>query len=146
MTRRLAAALIILMVSAPAFAQKVTEVKPGTPLRKTLLDALRPRIEKAFRQKVKFEVRRLRTDGEWAFLDGMALQPNGKPIDLAKTPFKDEMDAMDGPTVFVLMRKKSGRWSVITEAIGPTDLAWSDWDARFGVPRAVLGKNPKVPG
>jgi hypothetical protein len=97
----------------------------------------------AFAQKLKFQVHRLRTDGEWAFLDGVALSPKtGKPIDLAKTPFKKDRDAMDGPTVLALLRKKVGRWKLVPNAlaIGPTDVAWSDWDARFGVPRAVLGK------
>ncbi len=138
---------MVLVLGACAFAQKpVTEVKPGSPLRKTLLESIRPHFEKAFRQKIKFQVNRLRTDGEWAFLDGVALGLNGKPVDLKTTPFKNDMNAMDGPTVFALLRKKAGRWKLLTDAIGPTDVAWSDWDARFGAPRAVLGKNPKVPG
>jgi hypothetical protein len=144
---RLALTLIVLALGASAFAQKpVTEVKPGSPLRKTLLESIRPHFEKAFGQKIKFQVSVLRTDGEWAFLSSTALGKNGKPVDLKTTPFKKEMDAMDGPTVYALLRKKAGRWKLVTEAIGPTDVAWSGWDSEFGVPRAVLGKNPNVPG
>ena len=139
-------ALALLALQTASLAQKPSPYAVGTsaPLRRVLLDAIRPTIEKAMAQKVKFQVRRLHANAEWAFLDGVALQMNGKPVDLKKTPFKNE-EPMDGPTVFALLRKKAGRWRVVTHSIGPTDLVWSGWDSEFGVPGAILGKNPKIP-
>lgn len=137
--------LAALALAAAAIAQKPNplEVKPGNPLRKLLLDTLRPRVEKEMRQKVKFEVRTLNANKEWAFFGGQALQLNGKPVDLKTTQYKDEVDAMDGPTVYALLRKKGKAWVIVEYMVGPTDVGWSDWDEKTGAPSAVLGLDKK---
>lgn len=143
---RLALATVLLALGVRAFADDPLVIKTGNPLRKTLLDALRPTIEKDLSQKIKFEVWTLRANKEWAFFGGQALQfKSGKPVDLKTTRYKD-IEPMDGPSVFALLRKKNNKWQMVTFIIGPTDVAWAGWDSEFGVPRAVLGKNPKVPG
>lgn len=144
--RTVLVALALLSLSSDMYAQKVSPFAVGasTPLRRTLLNTVRPTVEKAMAQKVKFQVRRLNANAEWAFLDGIALQPNGKPVDLKQTPFKN-VEPMDGPTVFALLRKKAGHWRIVTYSIGPTDVVWSGWDEEFGVPGALLGKTRNVP-
>ena len=146
MTRKIAlVALAWLALLGPSHAQKPYKYAVGTssPLRKTLLNAVRPTIEKDLGVKVKFEVRRLHADATWAFLDGVALGPDGKPIDLKKTRLRD-VEPLDGPTVFALLRKRNGRWRIVTHSIGPTDVVWGGWDEEFGVPSAVLGKSQKA--
>ena len=126
-------------LGASAFAQRPTAVKTGNPLRKVLLDALRPAIERDLGQKVKFEVKTLNVQGAWAFYGGNAVKPNGDPIDLKSTRHRKEAEFMDGPSVYALLRKKAGRWKLTTFVVGPTDVAWDSWDKEFGAPRSVMG-------
>jgi hypothetical protein len=136
---RIILVLAAVALSASAFAQKPTPIKPGNPLRKVLLDALRPVIQKDLSQKVKFEVKTLNVQGEWAFYGGTALQPSGKPVEMKTTRYRKEIEFSDGPSVYALLRKKAGRWKVTTFVVGPTDVAWDSWDDEFGAPRSVMG-------
>jgi hypothetical protein len=140
---RLLLALAAAVVGTAALAQKSLEVKVGNPLRKQLLDVVRVRVEKEFRQKVKFKVGTLNADATWAFFGGEALQPNGKLVDLRTTRYKDDAEYMDGPSVYALMKKQGKTWRIVRYVVGPTDVAWSDWDAQTGAPPAVLGLNNK---
>jgi predicted sugar kinase len=135
---RMILTLVAVTLSASAFAQKPMPIKPSNPLRKVLLDALRPVIEKDLGQKVKFAVKILNVQGDWAFYGGTALQPSGKMVDLKTTHYrKDEFS--DGPSVYALLHKKMGRWKVTKFVVGPTDVAWDSWDDEFGAPRSVMG-------
>ena len=135
---------VAVAISASAFAQKPTPIKTGNPLRKVLLDVLRPAIEKDLGQKVKFEVKILNTQGEWAFYGGSALTPAGKPIDLKTTRYRKDANEMDGPSVYALLRKKAGRWKLTKFVVGPTDVAWDIWDQEYGAPRPVMGLPPRA--
>jgi hypothetical protein len=46
---------------------------------------------------------------------------------------------MDGDTTYALLKRENGQWRVLAHAIGPTDVAWSDWPERFGVSHDVVG-------
>ena len=134
--------LAAVALAASAFAQRPTPVKQGNPLRKILLDVLRPAIERDLGQKVKFEVKTLNVQGEWAFYGGNAVKPNGSPIDLKTTRHRKEAEFMDGPSVYALLKKKAGRWRLTTFVVGPTDVAWDIWDREYGAPRSVMGLPP----
>lgn len=116
------------------------EIAVGDPLRKPLLDGLRPTIERDLGQPVKFVVRSLRTMDGWAFAEVTPQTPAGRPIDLGRTRYAEAAreGMMDGDTVHALLHRERGTWVVKAFAIGPTDVAWDGWDTEFGAPRALL--------
>jgi len=130
-------------MSLSAFAQggRPRDVGPGDPLRKLLLDALRPTIEADLGQPVQFVVRTLRIQGDWTFAVVMPRTKDGREIDYRKTRHAQRIrDGMfDGGTVEALLHNQAGRWSVKDFAIGPTDVYYAGWPDRFGAPSTLFG-------
>lgn len=127
-----------LYLALPAQAD-VREPGKTDPVRKQILDGLRPVVEKELRQPVIFEVRVLRVDGNWAFLDVTPRRPNGKPIDYRRTRYRDavEAEAFDDAAQALLHREKSG-WKVKEWVLGATDVPWEGWPRKHGAPGTVL--------
>lgn len=124
-----------------AFAQKLEKPVAGSKLRKTILDTLRPSVEKDLKQKVVFKVSQLRVYGEWALVFAETVKPDLKPIDFKKTHYREDLEQgmFDGPSTFALLRKSKGKWVVRTFCIGPTDVAWSNWmEAPFNAPKPLF--------
>lgn len=137
-------ALLLLASISPAPAKGTP--RPHTPSpasaeRRQILDALRAPVAKALKQKVVFEVSRLSVLGEWAFLNGVPRQPDGKPIDYSGTPYADakKEGMFDDGIVALLKRTSKGKWTVVTYVLGPTDVPYVDWDRRYHAPRAIFG-------
>jgi hypothetical protein len=148
---RLAAAaslsLVVPLATAPAGASVAAsraparDVAAADPLRKVLLDALRPAIERDLGQKkLIFVIRVLRVQGEWAFADVAPRTSAGKPIDFRKTRHAERLrlGMLDDDTVYLLLRRSRGRWKVVTFAVGPTDVSWDGWDEEYGAPRSLF--------
>ncbi|MCU0315456.1 MAG: hypothetical protein MUC92_02560 [Fimbriimonadaceae bacterium] len=131
---------LLVCLSSLVCAQKVVEPAVGTPLRKAVLDGLRPTVEKELKQKVVFKVDKLRVLGDWAFYSGKVLQPNGKDIDWKKTSYKEQFESgmFDDWICALLKRDRNGKWVRVTHVIGATDVTWADWHERFKCPKAVL--------
>lgn len=141
MNVRVVALLALVGLALPAGAQRPTTPPPGSPLRKAILDALRRPVEKELRPPIVFQVRTLRVLPGWAFVSAEPQRPEGKPVDFRKIPMYRELidqQIFDGPSLYALLQQVRGRWKYITHVIGPTDVAWADWDERFGAPRALL--------
>jgi hypothetical protein len=116
-------------------------VPVGDPLRRRLLDALRPAIQRDLGgQPVQFMVDRLRVEGDWAFFAGAVQQPNGRPIDFGRTRYASALEngVFDGPGMFGLLRRSGQGWQVVTFVIGPTDVAWLAWSDEYGAPMSVF--------
>jgi len=113
--------------------------KAGSPERKALFEALRPAIERDLEQKVVFKVDHLAVQNGWAFYYGEPQQPGGKPIDYRRGRYRDRLEqgALDAQMA-ALLRQQKGKWRVIQYAVGPTDVAWADWDKQFGAPPAIF--------
>lgn len=140
----------ILPMGAPSALQAATvatfqsaprDIGVGDPLRRPLLDALRPSIEAELAQPVQFVVTTLRVQGNWAFAVVAPQQPNGRPIDFSRTQYAEaEREGFwDGPTTYALLRRQGQTWHVTEFVMGPTDVAWSDWPERFGAPAGLMG-------
>lgn len=112
------------------------DVLTGDPLRKTLLDALRPTIEKDLGQPVKFVVRKLRKQNQWAFAVVVPQKPDGKPVDFMRTRYADYIreGTFDSHDVYALLEQKDRRWIVQDFVIGPTDVYYAGWPDKFGAP------------
>ena len=121
---------VCLALAAISTAQSSVQTpKPGTALRKAVLDGLRPSVEKDLKQKVIFKVDAMRVYKGWAFVHVHPIKPNGKPIDFRKTKYAEALEAgmFDGDSTYALLKQSGSKWVVKEFAIGPTDVVWSNW-------------------
>lgn len=136
--------LVIVMVLAAgalmSSAQEVVTPKPGSSLRKAILNAVREPVQSALGMAVLFKVNELRTDGEWAFLNAVPLTKDYKRIDYARTQYaKDVREGLFDDWLCALVRKQPDQsWTVIALSIGATDAPFVDWPRRFDAPRRVV--------
>ncbi|MEM7500265.1 MAG: hypothetical protein AAF371_20070, partial [Pseudomonadota bacterium] len=100
----------------------------GTQLRRELMDAVRPIVERDLGAPVRFVVRQLRIDGDRGFGWLEPQRPGGRPIPFDETPLaaiSRGSDAIDGTTVHVFYRREKGRWFAEEWSIGATDAWWA---------------------
>ncbi len=136
--------LLLALMPLTVLAQDVQKPAPGSKLRKQIIDGLRPSIEKDLKQKVIFKVDEIRVYKDWAFLHVHPLQPNSKPIDFAKTKYKQGLEegSFDGSSTYALLKFNGKKWLVKEFVIGPTDVAWINWmDAPHKAPKALFPKH-----
>ena len=126
-------------LATTGFAQTLREPAKGSSERAAILDALRPAVEAEMRGSVEFVVTTMRATPNWAFMQVEPQRPGGGAIDLSQTGFRDDVDMMDGSTVFALVSFQSGRWNLVDHVVGPTDVAYAGWSERYGVPARLLG-------
>ena len=124
-----------------ALAQEIYTPQRGDPLRKQLLDTIRPRVQMEMRCKVKFVVNMMNVRGKWAFLAVTPQKTNGRKINIRKTMFASRADMMDGLTNYSLLERANGRWSEVRYVVGPTEVAYDIWPTEYGVPRRLMGLN-----
>jgi len=137
--------LLLLLLTAfalapvPRAAHAQHTPRPGSKERKALMDAARVPVQKQLKKPVIFKVDALKVQGAWAFLRGVPLQPNGKPMDYKGTIYEESIreGAFSG-MVCALMKREKGKWKVVDYAIGPSDVAWDDWDKRYGAPSSIF--------
>ena len=128
----LAFALLALLGSVPAAAQAVVSPPKGAPLRAEVLNALRPTVEKETGGRVLFAVHALNVMGEWAYVSGEPLRPNGEKVDWRKTKYRRAFEAdMFSGLVLALLRKQGDGWKLTELAVGPTDVAWIEWAKKY---------------
>lgn len=127
-----AAALLGTMTAA----QAVETIGRSNPLRKVLLDSLRPSIENDLGVDAQFVVDTLQVDGDWAFFAGTVQNTDGSPIDFSQTPYAEaEAEGMfGGPTVKAILSQQGKGWRVEAYSIGATDVVEAGWPDEFGVP------------
>jgi len=138
--RLIGACAIVALAVAASPAETARDIGRADPMRKTLLDALRPAVERDLGQKLIFVVHVLRIEGDWAFADIAPRTPAGAPVDFARTHHaKRQREGMlDGDTIYALLRREAGRWTVVAFVVGPTDVAWSGWHDEYGVPESLF--------
>ena len=98
---------------------------PASPLRKAVLDALRPSVEARLGPDVEFVVARMDVRKGWAFVQAEPQRRGGKAID-GEAYFPDAWDYMDGLTTTAILRFQDGRWHLVESAIGATDVWYCD--------------------
>ena len=129
-------------VAPPAVVVQVGQrsVPVGDPLRRTLLNTLRPSIEDELNQPVQFMVDTLKIQGDRAFYAGQVQRPDGRPIDFARAGFAEAIaeGVFDGPATYGLMHRVGGRWTVTVFVIGPTDVAYIGWPDAYGAPASLF--------
>lgn len=123
---------------ADGFAQVETPAA-GSPLRKGILDAVRPMAEAEVGKPVEFVVTDLRVLGEWAFVRAVIQRPAGGEIEYVYTRYQSWVDAGTfGGRVIALLRQTPKGWLVYEYDLGATDVVWDPWKELYPVPREVF--------
>lgn len=131
--------LLVLLSVLPLLTTPVRAETPTGPERRAILDVARGPAEAALRQPVRFLVRALNRTGDWAFLFAAMQRPDGKPVRYDGTPDAEiAREGLKSTGYAALLRRRDGGWHVVAEAVGPTDVPWEDWPARYGAPAAVF--------
>ena len=138
MIRNFALVFALIAFSVPSLAGSVYTPQRGDPLRKELLDTIRPRVQSDLNQRVLFVVETMNVEGNWAFLAVTPQRPNGQKIDIYSTHYAENADLMDGLTNYSLLKFANGRWNEITFVVGPTDVAYEPWPAQYGFSRELI--------
>ena len=131
---------IVLVLASAAFSQKVYTPEKGSAERTAILNALRVPVEKELKQKISFNVETFNVQGAWAFLSGEPLSADGKGRpNYKKTPYQRAIDAgaFDN-NFFALLKKTGGKWKVVTDAIGCTDVCYATWWRDYKAPKAIF--------
>jgi hypothetical protein len=107
---------------------QVVSPGPGTPLRRAILDALRPLVAADLGNPIEFVVSSIRVSGDRAFVVVNAQRPGGAEIDIARTPLarRVPLSLIDGPRAEALLVRRAGRWRVEHHGIGSTDIWYAD--------------------
>ncbi len=137
--RRAALAFGLVALAAwPAAAQVMTPPR-GSAERAAIMDAMRAPVQRRIGKPVIFVVKKLRVLGPWAFLEAEPRNPDGSAIDYTGTPFESAVRAEAfGGLVHGLLKLEGGRWRVVAQAIGASDVPYVHWWRRYGAPRALL--------
>jgi len=128
---RVVLTFLLLCCATPALAEP-RDVAVGDPMRRALLDAIRPQAEEVLGAPVLFRVIELMVEGDRGFARLYAERPDGVAIDLATTPAVQEMgwslDLFDGPRFEVFYHHQNGAWGVVRWEVGATDAWWFGYD------------------
>lgn len=111
-------------------------VAPGSVHRRSILDAIRPAVEAQLGPNVEFVVHDLRIIQGWAFVAATPQRRGGRPID-GHRYFRD-FDSMGGLEVQAVLRMRGGRWTVVEQAIGATDVWYCDMGPRGLTPGCTI--------
>jgi hypothetical protein len=131
-------ALFLVAVSSTTAQEAVPR---GSPLRATLMDALRPTFEAESNGPVEFVVDRLTVWRDWAFAEVRPQRPGGQRIDWRRTRYREAVESDTFSNVsFALLRRQGGSWILQEFVIGPTDVAWIEWQQRFRLPEALFSE------
>lgn len=131
--------LTFLCVIIAAFSWCQSTPKRGSAERTAILNALRTPVQKELGLKVQFKVDWLKLQGSWAFLRGVPQRADGGKIDYRKTKYKEQIEAgVFDNWICALLRKRNGKWAVVTYVIGATDVAYEPWPQQYGAPKAIF--------
>jgi hypothetical protein len=133
------ATIVITGLASILSAQTAYTPDKGSVERKVILDSLRIPVERDLKQKIVFVADNFNVYGNWAFVGGTPQSASGGSPDYSRTQYADakESGAFDN-NFFALLKKTSGKWKVVTYAIGCTDVCYADWWSRHRAPKAVF--------
>lgn len=107
--------------------------------RAVILEAARAPAAKRLGKPVKFKVRTLARDGDWAFLIAAMEDSSGRPISYVGTALASaEAEGAVSKDYVALLRLSGGNWRIVDNAVGPTDVAWADWPSKHGAPQSLF--------
>jgi hypothetical protein len=115
-------------------SQVVDAAKRGAIVSASLAPA-----QKELGATLRLGVRSVASDGDWAFVLADLQDQNGAPFDYSKSPLAEQAkQGLVSHRYAALLRLRDGRWTVITDRVGPTDPAWLGWSDKYGAPKDLF--------
>ena len=123
----------------------VSTPQQGSPLRRALLDALRPHVEEKLDAPIEFLVKEIKVSGDWAFAQIVPQRPGGAPIRVLETPMARFHELMgDDVHTEAVLHREGGAWRVEAFEIGSTDVWYTDWCDRLPKAMFRIGNEPGI--
>ncbi|MGH9820387.1 MAG: hypothetical protein ACRD43_09480, partial [Pyrinomonadaceae bacterium] len=130
---------ILLLLACSSFGQTVYTPEKGSPERKEILDTLRVPVVRELKQKIVFAAETFNVLGSWTFIYGTMQTPEGGQPDFSKTKYaRAQRDGFFGNNFQALLKRTSGKWSVVKYQIGCTDVCYTGWWKQYRAPKAVF--------
>jgi len=131
MQKFLIAFAMLALSATVAMAAAFASPGAGTPQRKAVLDALRPKVERALNYRpVEFVVDEIRVGAGWAFV---RVTPQRKGGGALRNPDQEA----DGVHTEAVLKMVAGRWVVQDFAVGSTDVWFLEYCGK--TPAGLLG-------
>ena len=132
--------LLTIALSAPAaFAQEAETPAVTHPESAAVLKALGAPVSKELKQEITFSAEKLKVEGDWAFVAGRARGADGGEPNWKLTKYQGFIDSGDfEDNLFALLKKKNGKWRVVTYMINCHDVCYLGWDTRYKAPKAIF--------
>lgn len=86
-------------------------------------------------------VKAITAEGPWAFVYAKFQGVDGAPFDFAGTPFAEAAANGAKSRVYAGLFTSgdgAGAWTRVDSAVGPTDVAWGGWAAKYSAPADVF--------
>lgn len=94
--------------------------EPESGDRNEVVATVLARIEADLGKPVKFDVKTFNSADGWALVDGQLQDTNGQPV-----------AGVTSPRYNGLLKKTGAKWTILESAIGPTDVQWAGWKAKY---------------
>lgn len=140
----LAAFTLMVWTAATSGANAWTPHPPEPPGRE-VLQALTSTIALEIGVDVQLDPTLVTERDGWGWVICSARLPDGTLVNWSQTRVADrDMNRVrgNGGIVYALLRRENGVWRVIDYVVGPTDVVWTDWPTRYGVPADFLTLPP----
>ncbi len=134
MTGRLWLAASMVQAGAAALAQQAP-----AQVQAQAVAAAQAAASAQLQRDVRLAVESARVIGPWAFVSAQMRSAQGQPFDFAGTRWDEP--AKHGAVshrYVALLKLDQGTWQKIDERVGPTDVAWEGWAAKYGAPAALF--------
>lgn len=129
----------LLAATMNAQAQTARAPDPATAEYKAIVEIASKAATAELKQTARLDPSVLNVSGDWAFLFANILDAHGAPFDYRGSALEAAAAAGGVSRSYAgLLRMKGGEWNMVVQAIGPTDVAWEPWAARYGAPEAVF--------
>lgn len=106
---------------------------------KIIVEAARTNAVRDLNQEFGLEPEVVNIADDWAFVIANLVDSHGAAFRYRGTPLEEAAAAGGVSSVYAgLLRRRDGAWSLVTQVIGPTDVAWEDWSGEFGAPATLF--------
>lgn len=130
---------ITAMNPTPAPAQQYSPAADSAEF-KAIAVVVDAAIRNELKQPAVVDIETVARNGEWAFVAASLRDASGRAYRYIGTPL-EEAAANGGVSnaYAALLRVRGNDWTLVTQVIGPGDVAWEDWPNRYGAPPALFG-------
>jgi len=130
---------LLIPLMAPTHAQKPHSPAPSSAEYKALLATATEAARSELKHTVTLDAEVLNVAPPWAFLSARILGADGAAYAFEGTRWEAAAAAGGMSNQYVgLLRETNGRWAIVQQSLGPTDVVWESWAETYGAPTALF--------